>query len=545
MKRETEFSVSGNIVDIIKKRIFKGTVFVKNGIIDSIKEEKTDSENYILPGFIDSHIHIESSMLIPSEFARIASVHGTVGVVSDPHEIANVMGVKGVEFMIENGKKVSFKFSFGAPSCVPATAFESSGAVIGIEDIGTMMKNPDIGYLAEMMNFPAVVNDAKSVLDKIKKAQENNKPVDGHAPGLSGKELDKYINAGISTDHECFSKEEAVEKIKKGMKILIREGSAAKNFEELIGLIKDYPESIMLCSDDKHPDDLIKGHINLLVKRALNYGYDLFDVLRSVSLNPNKHYNLNNGLLRKGDAADFIISDNIDDFNVIATYIDGYKVAEKGKTLIPKVEEEHINNFKCKPLKEEDIKVKALSNRINLINAIDGQLITKLSQSEIAIENGFVQTDPSNDILKIIVQNRYLDSKPSIAYIKGFGMKKGAIASTVAHDSHNIIAVGTNDRDLCSAINLLIKHRGGIAAVKDNNEFVLPLPVAGLLTSEDAFEVAKKYEKIDSEAKRLGSSLKSPFMTLSFMALLVIPELKISDKGLFDAQKFEFVSLFV
>lgn len=544
MTKQKEFSISGNIIDIVKKRIFKGIVYIKDGIIADIKEKDVDEDIYILPGLIDSHIHIESSMLIPSEFARIAVIHGTVGVVADPHEIANVLGVKGIEFMIENAKKVNFKFCFGAPSCVPATDFESSGAKISVDEIETLMKNPEIGFMAEMMNFPGVVFGVPEVMDKIKVSAKYNKVIDGHAPGLAGKDLDKYINAGISTDHECFTKEEAIEKINKGMKILIREGSAAKNFDELIPLINDYPERIMLCSDDKHPDDLIKGHINLLVKNAINKGFNIFDVIRAASMNPREHYGLKNGLLQKGDAADFIVVDNLQSFKVLKTYIDGIKLAENGESLIEKVKEKDVNHFECGELSPADLRVPAETEKINVIKAIDGQLITEKEIVNIDAVDGLITTSIENDILKIVVQNRYNDSKPSVAFIKGFGLKRGAIASTVAHDSHNIIAVGTNDEDLTSAINMLVKSKGGISVKCKDDSLLLPLPVAGLMTSEDIHSVAKKYEDIDNKAKILGCMLKAPFMTLSFMALLVIPEIKISDKGLFDAGKFKFISLF-
>ncbi len=539
------FSISGNIIDVVKKNIFKGRLTIESGRIKSVEPcPDTDNEFYILPGLIDSHVHIESSMLTPGEFARAAVVHGTTGVVADPHEIANVLGIAGVDFMIENGKKVPFRFFFGAPSCVPATPFESAGANINSGDTDSLLKKEDIYYLAEMMNFPGVINNDKEVLSKIEAAKKHNKVIDGHAPGLRGKPLEKYINAGITTDHECFSLDEAVEKINKGMKILIREGSAAKNFDDLAGLINDYPDSIMLCSDDKHPDDLIEGHINLLIKRALKKGYNLFDVLRSACFNPKEHYGLNNGLLLPGDNADFIIIDNPDDFNVLQTYVGGVKVAENGKTLVPKVAAGAINKFNCSSISKEDLLVKADSENINIIEAIDGQLITKKTEGKLKIENGNLATDVKQDVLKIVVINRYNKSKPSIAYIKGFGLKDGALASTIAHDSHNIIAIGTNDEDILKAINLLVDSKGGIAYANNTDFDVLPLPVAGLMANEDASFVAEKYKMIDRKVKKLGSKLKAPFMTLSFMALLVIPEIKISDKGLFDGEKFEFISLF-
>lgn len=539
------FKISGNIVDVVNKRVFKGAVSIEGETIANITEDNSVKEDvYVIPGLVDSHLHIESSMLIPSEFAAAATVHGTTAVVADPHEIANVLGVDGVKFMIENGKKVPFRFYFGAPSCVPATPFESSGAEINAEEIKELLQSEDVFFLAEMMNFPGVIHDDEQVHKKIELAKSLNKPIDGHAPALSGEGLDKYVAAGISTDHECFSKEEAAEKIKKGMKILIREGSAAKNFEDLIELVKDNPDDIMLCSDDLHPDDLIKGHINLLVKRALAKGLDFFDVLRTVTLNPKKHYSLDNGLLAIGDKADFVIVDNLNDFNVLSTYVAGQKVAENGKPLIEKVNEKHLNKFDCKDVSVDDIKVVAEAENINVIQALDGQLVTEKLKEKAHIDNGEVLSDTTKDILKIIVLNRYKQAKPSVGFIKGFGLKNGAISSTIAHDSHNIIAVGTNDHDLVTAINALVKCKGGIASANEKEVTVLPLPVGGLMTDESVTVVANKYQAIDNMAKKLGSKLKAPFMTLSFMALLVIPEIKISDKGLFDGKRFEFLPLF-
>jgi len=543
METKKSFSVSVNIVDVVNQKIFQGTVKVENGKISTLKEEKVEDTHFILPGFIDAHVHIESSMLIPSEFARIAVTHGTVATVSDPHEIANVLGVDGVQFMIDNGKKVPFKFYFGAPSCVPATPFETSGAALDSIAIEKLLKSDDIYYLAEMMNFPGVIFDDVEVLSKIKAAKYNNKPIDGHAPGLKGKDLVKYANAGVSTDHECFSMEEAIEKINNGMKVQIREGSAAKNFEVLVNLLDKYADSIMFCSDDKHPDDLQKGHINLLVKRAINKGFDPLKVIRTVTYNPVMHYKLSVGLLQINDDADFIIVNNLKDLEVLKTYIKGTLVAENGATLIKSVAESSLNLFNATEITEKDIKVDASASKIKVIKAIEGQLITEAEILEPKIENGFVVSDTERDILKIIVLNRYHKAKPAIGFIQNFQMKSGAIASTVAHDSHNIIAVGASDKDIVRAVNLLIKTKGGISLVNGEDERLLPLPVAGLMSNEDGYQVAQKYELINNKVKLTGSTLKSPYMTLSFMALLVIPALKLSDKGLFDGTKFEFTTL--
>jgi adenine deaminase len=538
------FNLSGKIVDVVNERIFEGTIEVENGRIKSIRNENKQSSRYILPGLIDAHIHIESSMLVPSEFARLAVVHGTVATVSDPHEIANVLGIEGVNFMIENGRQVPFKFYFGAPSCVPATAFESAGNILGIEETERLLQRNDVKYLSEMMNYPGVINQQPDVVAKLDAARRYKKPVDGHAPGLTGDDVKKYIAAGITTDHECFTMQEAIEKINYGMSIQIREGSAAKNFDALIPLINLYPDKIMLCSDDKHPDDLLVGHINGLVKKAIQMGYDPIKVIKACTYNPVKHYQLEVGLIQTGDPADFTIIDNLTEFNVLATIINGELVAENGKCLIPGVEILAPNNFHAEPITLNDIIVKAVGKKMKVIHALDGQLITKKIIADVKSDNDEVLADIENDILKIVVLNRYKKAVPSIGFIHGFGLKKGAIASTVAHDSHNIIAVGTNDEDLVNAINLLIESRGGISLVEKRHRLHLPLPVAGIMSDEKGDKVAEDYFRLNQEAKNLGSSLHSPFMTLSFMALLVIPELKMSDKGLFDGTKFEFTPLF-
>ena len=535
--------VQGNIVDIQNKQIFKGEVEVENGKISAIREANHTIENYILPGFVDAHIHIESSMLVPSEFAKIAVVHGTVATVSDPHEIANVLGVKGVDFMIENGKKVPLKFNFGAPSCVPATSFESAGAIIDSEDIKVMMENPGIKYLAEMMNYPGVLFDDDEVLKKIQHAKNNNKPIDGHAPGLRGDDVTKYISAGISTDHECFTYDEALEKLQKGMKVIIREGSAAKNFEALIDLLPEHFENMMFCSDDKHPDDLLLGHINQLCERAAARGIDVFKVLQSACINPVKHYNLDVGLLQKGDDADFIVVEDLNKFKVLKTYINGELIAENGNSFVKSVDFEVLNNFDTDIKKVSDFRFESSSEKIRVIEALDGELVTNQIEADSLIVNGNLVSNTETDVLKMTVVNRYKNAEPSIAFIKNFGLKEGAIASSVGHDSHNIIAVGVSDEAICSAVNLLIENRGGVCAVSDSEEKVVPLPVAGIMSDKSAVEIGKAYAELDEMAKQMGSKLRAPYMSLSFMALLVIPSLKLSDKGLFDGTSFKFTSL--
>lgn len=568
--------ITANILNLFDQAIFYGTLTVANGRITHIQRlgPERSGEPYVLPGFIDAHVHVESSLLTPPQFARLAVVHGTVATVSDPHEIGNVLGVAGVNYMIEEGKRVPFKFMFGAPSCVPATTFETAGAIIGVQDVRQLLAMKEIGYLAEMMNFPGVLNQDPDVMAKIALAKAFNKPVDGHAPGLTGDDAQRYIDAGISTDHECFTYEEGLDKARRGMHILIREGSAARNFDALIPLLSQFPAQIMFCSDDKHPDTLAEGHINQLVTRALAKGHSLWNVLRAACLNPVLHYRLPVGLLREGDPADYIVVDTLQDLRVHQTIINGQIVAENGQSNIPDLRSEHVNQFNCTKKKPDDFFINATSSEssidsadlIRIIEALDGQLITNELQLEPKVENGQIVADVERDILKLVVVNRYQDVPPAVAFIKNFGLKQGALASSVGHDSHNITAVGCDDESICRAINLVIEANGGLSAVSGvashkndqtimsrrdflqlttgASEQILPLPVAGLMTDSDGYDVEKQYKSLDQFAKQeLGSTLAAPFMTLSFMALLVIPNLKLSDKGLFDGERFAFTSL--
>ncbi len=535
------FEVSGNVVDLVNETIFAAILTIENNKISKIIKTNKVQKNYILPGFIDSHVHIESSMIPPSEFARLASVHGTIATVSDPHEIANVMGLEGVLWMIENARKAPFKFYFGAPSCVPATEFETSGARISRDDIEKLFKEYNIKYLSEMMNFPGVLHKFPEVIEKIDLAKRYHKPIDGHAPGLKGKDAKSYISEGITTDHECYSLKEAKDKIKYGMKILIREGSAAKNFDTLAPLIDEYPEMVMFCTDDCHPDTLIKQHIRDIVLRAFDLGYDLMNVLKIACFNPVKHYNLDIGMLQKGDPADFIVIDNFQDFNVLQTFVNGILVAENGKTKIKHTKVTPINKFNANPKKETDFQLSLKKGTYPVISAIDGELITERFNYEIPKSIKNFKSDLDNDILKITVVNRYDDKKPAIALIKNFGLKGGAIATSVAHDSHNIIAVGVDDKSITQVVNSIIENKGGMSVFDGNSLEVLPLPIAGLLSTEKGEKVAHKYQTLQQKVKELGTNLSSPFMTLSFMALLVIPKIKLSDKGLFDGEKYEFI----
>ena len=540
-------TISGKLIDLHQRRIYPAQVAVSNGVIMEIRETDTAPEQYILPGFVDAHIHIESSMLVPTAFAQIAVIHGTVATVSDPHEIANVCGMEGVQYMIDNSKLSPFKFFFGAPSCVPATIFETAGANLDAKAVERLLHNPDIWYLSEMMNYPGVLHNDPEVLAKIAAAKKAGKPVDGHAPGLRGETAAAYAAAGITTDHECFTLDEALDKVNAGMHILIREGSAAKNYEALAELLRLHPDRVMFCSDDKHPDELVLHHINGLVKRSLQKGYDVYDVLRAACVNPVLHYHLPVGLLRKNDPADFIVVDNLTDFTVLQTYIGGALVAEHGNSLLQTADVRPINNFRTGRKEVEQFTIKAHSTTpiIRVIEAIEGQLVTNCLQLPGKVQDGLLVSDTVNDVLKMAVINRYdNEAQVAVAFIKNFGLKKGALASTVAHDCHNIVAVGVDDASICAAVNALIDCKGGISVARHKDDITcMPLPVAGLMSTNDGYKIAAAYTNLNQITRELGTHLHAPFMTLSFMALLVIPSLKLSDKGLFDGNKFEFTDV--
>lgn len=540
--------IQAQLVDIINNRIYPAQIDIEGGHIKQIVElaKVTESSGFILPGFVDAHVHIESSMMPPTEFARLAVVHGTVSTVSDPHEIANVLGEDGVLYMLEEAKEVPLKFCFGAPSCVPATRFESAGAHLNTQSVTRLLERTDIGYLSEMMNFPGVLMNDAEVMAKIKAAKTLDKPIDGHAPGLSGIDAQNYFGVGISTDHECFTYEEGLEKAKLGIKILIREGSAARNYNALHPLIKEFPHLIMFCSDDKHPDDLIEGHINLLVARSVALGYDVFDVLKAACIHPVQHYRLPVGLLQLGDPADFIRVRDLENFEVIETYINGKCVAKDGRSLIKKVPSARPNSFRALAKRPADFALEATTPRVRIIKALDGEIITGSDVDELTIVDGQYRVDIAKDILKIAVVNRYAEAaKPSIGFVRGFGLKQGALASSVAHDSHNIVAVGTSDEAICAAVNQVISSKGGVAAVNDSGDTkILALPIAGLMSPIDGYELARQYAEIDQWTKsELACHLKAPFMLMSFLALPVIPSLKMTDLGLFDVEKFGFVSV--
>ena len=542
----TETRHSGQIVDIAAERIFPGTIFVRDGKIHRIEEDASVTDpTFLCPGFVDAHVHIESSMLPPPGFARLAVIHGTTATVSDPHEIANVLGIEGVRYMQRESARTPLKIHLGIPSCVPATPFETAGALMGPDAIAELCRDESLIYLSEMMNFPGVVHGDPEVMEKLALAKRHHKRIDGHAPGLRGEALKTYVAAGIETDHECFQIDEAREKLSLGQKILIREGSAAKNFEELWPLLLDHAESCMLCSDDKHPDDLVEGHINQLCARAVAKGVPLFHVLRAACVNPVLHYGLRNGILREGDPADFVRLRDLAIFKVLETFLDGAPVAREGSSLLPEILSPAINKFHCREKSPADFAIPATGRRVRVIEALDGQIITGSGEADARIENGQAIADPLRDLLKITVVNRYADAPPAVAFVRGVGLREGAVASSVAHDCHNLVAVGASDEALSRAINLLIENQGGICVVDGaGREEILPLPIAGLMSNAPAAEVAAIYSRLTQRAKALGSPLHAPFMTLSFLALLVIPSLKLGDRGLFDGNRFEFTSVF-
>ena len=542
--RDGAFSISGNLVDVLQGRIAAATLHIESGKIIRIVPELKKQDTFITPGLIDAHVHIESSMLTPAEFARVAITHGTISAVCDPHEIANVLGIAGIDYMLEDARRSPFMFAFGAPSCVPATSFETSGAAIGASEIAALLEQKEITHLSEVMNYPGVISRDPEVMAKIALAKRLGKPVDGHAPGLRGEALKTYVASGISTDHETLSLEEAVEKIRLGMKILIREGSAAKDFEKLESLIDSHSDMCMFCSDDKHPDDLVRGHIDGIVRKAISMGHDPLKVLMCACLNPVTHYNLPVGLLQEGDPADFLVVHSLKDFTVLKTYIKGSLVAENGKTMLAYKQPEIINEFHAGLKRKEEFAVRAGAGPANIIEAEDGSLLTGRLRKTPVVSDGLVMSDTTRDILKIAVVNRYRGDPPALGLIKGFGLRKGAIASSIAHDSHNIIAVGVADDDLCAALNMVIENKGGLALACNEFRDFLPLPIAGLMSVSDAWETASLHSRLQGLVREIGSPMAAPFITLSFMALLVIPKIKMSDHGLFDSETFSIVDLF-
>lgn len=542
---KSKFTVAGNIIDLVSKKIFKGELKIQDGVIISIKELDEVPNCYILPGLVDSHVHIESSLLTPCRFADLVVRKGTLGLVADPHEIANVLGEAGVAFMIDDAKKTPLEIRFGVPSCVPATPFETSGFTLGETEVGNLLEREEVVCLAEVMDYPGVINQDASLMKKIAKAKQLGKRIDGHAPRLKGEDLRKYVTAGISSDHECACLDEALEKLKLGMMIQVREGSAAKDFEALYSLVDSHPDSVMLCTDDTHPDDLLDcGHIDKLVRMGLSKGCDLINLLRASSYNAIKHYGLDLGLLQVGDSADFIVIDRPESFNVKSAYMKGECIYKDGKVLFASRNEIVLNNFHREEIKHQDIQVKAQDCDVNVMCVNDGDLLTDWVQEQPKIEQGYFVSDTHRDLLKIVVLSRYNNEKPVVGFVKGFGFKKGAISGSIAHDSHNLIAVGTNDSDILNALNTLIALKGGLVASESNDTRFVQLDVAGLMSNKIGEDLLAEYRSLLTLAKSFGSCFNSPFMTLAFMSLLVIPKLKLSDKGLFDVENFKLIDLY-
>lgn len=540
--------LEGNIVDIYNRKIYPGIIFIENGIITSITKTSKEYKHYISPGFIDAHVHIESSMLTPKEFSKLAIQKGTVAIVNDPHEIANVLGVDGIKFMIDGSKQSLIKNYFTIPSCVPSTAFDCSGGRITAKDTEDLLNTGLFIGLSEMMNVPGVLNRDPETMRKIELVKNQQLAIDGHAPGLRGGNLKTYIQSGISTDHECTDIDEAQEKIQQGMGILIREGSAAKNYEALKSLISSNPDKVMFCTDDSHPGDLIKlGHIDKIVRRAIHDKFDLYDVLKIACINPIQHYKLNVGTLRIGESADFVIFDNLEEFNVISTFIEGeerYNM-DKGFAVIDKCADSrnkiYPNKFARKPVLKSEI-AKSVDKEVLCIEVFDGEIVTGKKVFILNQPQDNFESDIDRDILKIVYINRYQNLQPQIAYIHGVHLKKGAFATSISHDSHNIIAVGCNDEDLVAAINSVISEKGGLSISDEGKQTILPLPIAGIMSERNGKEVAESWDNLIHLLRGMGCTLSSPFMTLSFMALIVIPELKIGERGLFEYSKFDFIS---
>ena len=562
------------MLDVLTDSVYPARITIEDGIFKEIvpiqvsEETQIDVEGLMLPGFIDSHIHIESSMMTPAQFAKVAVRHGTTAVVCDPHEIANVHGIDGVEFMIENASTVPFNFYFAAPSCVPATSFETSGAVLDSEDIEYLLQKPEVVALAEMMNFPGVIGADEEVLRKLRIARKYNKPIDGHAPLVSGKELDKYIEQGIVTDHECSNFHEAIEKKQKGMKIMVRDGSSAKNMEALFDFsqrIEYYknqdsfgiiPTEVLsrrlhspifdfMVSDDKNPRDLVNGHLNESVKKAVGLGIDLIKAIEMVTINPAAHYGLDGGSIVTGSKADFIIVDNLDELNILKTYISGECVFDGENVLFDVEDVEFVNSMNVDKKSSEDFNIYFNGDEceVNVIQCFDGDLLTKKATAKLKTQNGIVQPDISEDVLKMAVVERHGSNNVANAFIKGFGLKKGAIASSVSHDSHNIVVIGYSSEKMAEAVNMVIENMGGIAVVSDDFEDSLSLPIAGLMSNQEGIVTAKKLRTLQKMAFAMGCRLTAPFMTMAFMSLLVIPSIKLSDKGLFDGDRFEFMDV--
>lgn len=550
---------NAGIVNVLSEEIYEGDVAISDGVIAGVGNDYHGVEEidvkgaYVSPSFIDGHVHLESSMLMPSEFAKMVVPSGTTTVVADPHEISNVMGLQGISFMREATKNLPLDVYMTLPSCVPATSLETSGVDLNSYDLALLIDAPWVLGIAEMMNFPGVINCDGSVLSKVRLGLEKHKRVDGHAPHLSGKDLNAYVAAGIRSDHECTTVEEAVEKLRLGMYLMVREATGARDLEPLLPVLKNLnTRKCIFVTDDRHPKHLAK-HISRMVKKAVKNGVDPIKAIQMASLNTAEYFNLSDlGAIAPGYRADIAVFKDLENFEPLMVFKNGKLAAKDGKMVIdtdnlkPPALRGSVN---IKYLYREDLQIKAPQGKTTakVINVIPKQLITKQTAETVKIENGLAVSDIENDILKIAVIERHkATGNIGLGFVKGFGLKSGAIASTVAHDSHNMIVIGTNDEDMYLAAVELVKSQGGKIIVQNGKTLAhLKLPVAGLMSDNTALEVKKDIEALDKAAKQIGCKIDEPFMSMAFLSLSVIPEIKITDKGLIDVNSFEVTDLFV
>ena len=550
---------NAKLVNVFSGEIYKTDIAIKHGYIAALgtgysgTEEIDLQEQFVIPGFIDAHVHIESSMLSLSQFSKAILPLGTTTVIADPHEITNVCGSAGFRYMLKSSKFSMLNVFFMVPSCVPATHLESSGIAFNYEDVEYFMGKKKVLGLAEMMNYPGVINGSKKVMKKILLALESGKLIDGHAPGLTGKDLSAYVASGISSDHECTNKEEALEKLRTGMYIMIREGTGAKNLNDLLPFVtKENYSRCLLATDDRCPTDIVnEGHINYAVKKAIKNGLDPMMAIKMATINVADYFGLKDvGAILPGKSADILVVKSLENLEISKVFKDGMLVAEDGKYLktTSAVQSKWVyNTVNTGDIVEEDLKIPRKSDKIRVIETIEHQLLTKELIHSAKIENDYVVADPDNDIIKLLVIERHFATHNiGKGFVKGLGIKSGAVASTVSHDSHNLVVTGTNDSDMFLAINTIIEMNGGICVVKDNQVLAkLPLPIAGLMSDASLEEVYQGKGSLDDAVKKLGSIKEDPFMKLAFLSLPVIPKLKLTDKGLVDVDKFDFVDLFV
>ncbi|DAB17033.1 TPA: adenine deaminase [Candidatus Gastranaerophilales bacterium HUM_18] len=547
---------NANIVNVLSEEIHKADIAIKDGIIAGIGENYSGEKEidiqgaYVTPSFIDGHVHLESTMMLPSEFAKVALPAGTTTVIIDPHEISNVLGLHGISFMHEAVKNLPLDVYTMLPSCVPATPFETSGFDLNSYDLSLLIDKPWVLGLAEMMNFPGVLNQDNNVMAKLELAKSRGKCIDGHAPYLHGKDLCAYIASGVKSDHECTTPDEAVEKLRLGMYVMVREGTAAKDLDALMPVLKTCnTRKCILVTDDRHPADL-KEHINGMVRRAVEAGVDPVKAIQIASLNTAEYFGLKNlGAIAPGYKADLLILPDLKTFKPDLVIKNGVVAAENGKLIAELPENEALavrNSVNVRWITPEDFRIEANGSKVTALEVIPHQLITKSVVSEVKIEDGNAVSNIDNDTLKICVIERHrATGNIGKGFVKGFNLKCGAIASTVAHDSHNMIVIGTNDADMYAAAVALIKCKGGKVVVKDGEVISeLPLPIAGLMSDRNFDYVVNKCEELNKTAHSIGCRIEDPFMTMGFLSLPVIPELKVTDKGVFDTNKFDFIDIF-